>query len=177
MASFGVRGVSEQPFGIKIGCCRVCTCINFGFVLSRAGMLKLMQLGLAMLCEGLLIQYGLPYAESIGQALTSLLATTGHCFSTTSILFLCYCFSDKSYSLIRQSLFETLYNAMACCMYFSSASYMGFICIVWLHPQFLVRPGFWAYPAMTATYYMAYAAGILHAIDALIALKHFRGNR
>jgi len=29
---------------------------------------------------------------------------------------------------------------------------MGFACVVWLHPQFLVRPGFWAYPAMTACY-------------------------
>lgn len=104
MASFGVRGMG-QPLGIRICCCRVCTCINFGFVLSRIGLLKLMQLGLAMLCEGLLIRYGVPYADSIGQALTSFLATTGHCFTTTGILLLCYAFSDKSCSLIRQSLF------------------------------------------------------------------------
>ncbi|XP_039498706.1 protein singles bar isoform X1 [Drosophila santomea] len=154
MASFGVRGMS-QPLGIRICCCRVCTCINFGFVLSRIGLLKLMQLGLAMLCEGLLIRYGVPYADSIGQALTSFLATTGHCFTTTGILLLCYAFSDKSYSLIRQSLFETLFNGLASCMYFSSSSYMGFACVVWLHPQFLVRPGFWAYPAMTACYVSA----------------------
>lgn len=104
MATFGVRGMG-QPLGIRLCCCRVCTCINFGFVLSRIGLLKLMQLGLAMLCEGLLIRYGVPYADSIGQALTGFLATTGHCFTTTGILLLCYAFSDKSYNLIRQSLF------------------------------------------------------------------------
>ncbi|XP_022208472.1 protein singles bar [Drosophila subobscura] len=175
MSSFGMRGMS-QPLGIRICCCRVCTCINFGFVLSRVGLLKLMQLGLAMLCEGLLIRYGVPYADSIGQALTSFLATTGHCFTTTGILLLCYGFSEKSYGLIRQSLFETLFNGLAACMYFSSSSYMGFACVVWLHPQFLVRPGFWAYPAMTACYYMGYAAGLLHAIDAFLAFKHFRGG-
>lgn len=37
-------------------------------------------------------------------------------------------------------------------MYFSASSYMGFACVVWLHPQFLIKPGFWAYPAMTAAY-------------------------
>ncbi|KAH8287488.1 hypothetical protein KR054_008768 [Drosophila jambulina] len=194
MSAFGVRGMS-QPLGIRICCCRVCTCINFGFLMSRIGLLKLMQLGLAMLCEGLLIKYGVPYADSIGQALTSFLATTGHCFTTNGILLICYAFSDKSYNLIRQSMFvskelvsskaklllypskETLFNGLASCMYFSSASYMGFACVVWLHPQFLVRPGFWAYPAMTACYYMGYAAGILHALDAYLAFRHYRGAR
>ena len=116
MASFGVRGMSSN-FGIKLCCCRVCTCINFGFVTSKAGLLKLLQLGLATLCEGLLIRYGVPAADSIGQALTSFLTTTAYCFATTSILLICYCFSEKSYGLIRQSLFvsrrcviETLNN-------------------------------------------------------------------
>lgn len=109
MASFGTRSMSQPP-GIKICCCRILTCINFGFVLSRGGLLKLMELGLAMLCEGLLIRYGVPYADSIGQALTSLLATTGHCFTTTGILLICYCFSDRSYGLIRQSLFVSISN-------------------------------------------------------------------
>lgn len=104
MASFGVRGMS-QNFGIKICCCRVCTCINFGFITSKAGLLKLIQLGLATLCDGLLLKYGIPAADTIGQALTGFLTTTSYCFTTTAILLACYCFSDKSYSLIRQSLF------------------------------------------------------------------------
>ncbi|XP_037940979.1 protein singles bar [Teleopsis dalmanni] len=175
-SAFGLRGMS-QNFGIKICCCRVCTCINFGFAMSKMGLLKMLQLGAAMLCEGLLIRYGIPAADTIGQALTSFLTTTAYCFTTTAILLICYCFSEKSFSLIRQSLFETLFNGVACCMYFSSASYMGFACVVWLHPQFLVRPGFWAYPAMTAAYYIGYAGGILHGIDAFLAFKHFRGYR
>lgn len=95
----------SQNFGIKICCCRVCTCINFGFITSKAGLLKLIQLGLATLCDGLLLKYGIPAADTIGQALTGFLTTTSYCFTTTAILLACYCFSDKSYSLIRQSLF------------------------------------------------------------------------
>ncbi|XP_073832369.1 MARVEL domain-containing protein sing [Musca autumnalis] len=176
MASFGVRGMS-QNLGIKICCCRVCTCINFGFITSRAGLLKVLQLGLASLCEGLLIKYGIPAADTIGQALTGFLTTTSYCFTTTAILLACYCFSDKSYGLIRQSLFEVLFNIVACSMYFSASSYMGFACVVWLHPQFLIKPGFWAYPAMTAAYYIGYAGGILHAIDGYLAFRHYKGYR
>lgn len=29
---------------------------------------------------------------------------------------------------------------------------MSFVCALWLHPQFLIKRGFWAYPAMTAAY-------------------------
>ncbi|XP_017483742.1 PREDICTED: uncharacterized protein LOC108382053 [Rhagoletis zephyria] len=174
--SFGMRGIG-QSFGIKLCCCRVCTCVNFGFVTSRVGLTKILQLTLATLCEGLLVRYGIPAADTIGQALTSMLTTTAYCFTTTAILMICYCFSEKSSSLIRQSLFETLFNAVACSMYFSSSSYMGFACVVWLHPQFLVRPGFWAYPAMTAAYYIGYAAGILHAIDAFLSFRYYRGSR
>ena len=104
MASFGIRGMN-QNLGIKICCCRVCTCVNFGFIVSRAGLLKILQLALATLCEGLLINYGIPAADTIGQALTSFLTTTAYCFTTTAILMICYCFSEKSYGLIRQSLF------------------------------------------------------------------------
>uniref|UniRef100_A0A1A9W330 MARVEL domain-containing protein n=1 Tax=Glossina brevipalpis TaxID=37001 RepID=A0A1A9W330_9MUSC len=176
MSSFGMRSMG-QTFGIKICCCRVCTCINFGFATSKAGLLKLLQLFMATLCESLLIKYGIPEADSIGQALTSFLTTTAYCFTTTMILLLCYYFSEKSFSLIRQSLFEILFNAVACSMYFSSASYMGFACVVWLHPQFMIKPGFWAYPAMTAAYYMGYIAGILHGIDAYLSYRHFKGCR
>ncbi|XP_054727878.1 protein singles bar [Anastrepha obliqua] len=175
-SAFGVRGIG-QSFGIKLCCCRVCTCVNFGFVSSRVGLIKILQLVLATLCEGLLVRYGVPATDTIGQALTSMLTTTAYCFTTTAILMICYCFSEKSSSLIRQSLFETLFNAVACSMYFSSASYMGFACVVWLQPQFLVRPGFWAYPAMTAVYYIGYTAGILHAIDGYLAFRYYRGCR
>ncbi|XP_013111996.1 protein singles bar [Stomoxys calcitrans] len=176
MSSFGVRGMSQQ-FGIRICCCRVCTCINFGFVTSKAGILKMLQLGLATLCEGLLIRYGMPAADTIGQPLMGFLTTTSYCFTTVAILLACYCFSEKSFGLIRQSLFETLFNGIACSMYFSASSYMGFACVVWLHPQFLIKPGFWAYPAMTAAYYIGYAAGLLHGIDAYLAFKHYKGYR
>ncbi|XP_055844116.1 protein singles bar [Episyrphus balteatus] len=176
MASFGIRGINQNG-GINICCCRIFTCVNFGFVTSKFGLLKVFELLLATVCEGLLVKYGIPVADTIGQALTGFLTTSANCFTTTAILAACYCFSDKSFGLIRQSLFETLFNAVACFMYFSAASYMGFACVVWLHPQFLVRPGFWAYPAMTAAYYLGYLASLAHGIDAILSFKHYRGYR
>lgn len=107
MSSFGIRGISQGGGGggINICCCSICTCVNFRFLTSRIGLLKVLEVALASLCETLLIRYGLPSADSIGQALTSFLTTTAYCFTTTAILLVCYCFSEKSFNLIRQSLF------------------------------------------------------------------------
>ena len=104
MASFAMNSMG-QKFGVRVCCCRICTCINFGFAFSRIGLLKLLELGLSSVCETLLVSYGIPYAENIGQALNSFLTTTAFCWTTTAILLFCYCFTEKSYNLIRQSVF------------------------------------------------------------------------
>ncbi|XP_055371439.1 protein singles bar [Condylostylus longicornis] len=175
MSKFGIRGPTiNERGGINICCCRVCTCINFSFIVSKIGIIKGAEVLLAAMCETLLIRYGIPYASSIGQALTSFLTATACCFTTSSILLFCYCFSEKSYNLIRQSFFEILFNGIACFLYLSASSYMGFATVVYLHPQFLITPGFMAYPAMTAVYYMGYVAALAHGVDCFFALKFFR---
>lgn len=197
MSFGGMRVVSldKNGGGINLCCCRICTCVNFSFMWSKLGLLKAIEIGLASMCETLLIQYGLPYADNIGQALISFLTTTACCFSTTVILTICYLMSERSVNHIRQSLFEALFNGFAAFMYASASSYMGFACLVWLHPQFLIRPGFWAYPAMTAVYvsiflcdkdinfiifglqYLGYVASITHGADAWMAWRQYRGVR
>lgn len=58
-----------------------------------------------MLCESLLIKYGLPEMENIGHAFVGSLTTTIYTFTTILILLICYFLSENSYHLIRQSLF------------------------------------------------------------------------
>lgn len=111
MPKFTNNGIADgtiPKFGVRICCCRMFTCINFGFAISKPGLLKLLQLVLASLCEGLLVKYGLPAIDSIGQALISFLTTTAYCFTTNAILLICYYFSENSYNLIRQSLFVSI---------------------------------------------------------------------
>lgn len=45
-----------------------------------------------------------------------------------------------------------MFNALACFLYLSSASYLAFATKVFLITEYYVRPGFDVYPAMTAAY-------------------------
>jgi hypothetical protein len=47
---------------------------------------------------------------------------------------------------------ETLFNAVAALLYFSSSSYLSYAVNVFLRPLYLVTPFFQVYPAMTAVY-------------------------
>lgn len=91
--------------GINICCCRICTCVNLEFLTTQNGLLKLSEVILGSLCQTLLIRFGLPYADDIGQAFISFLTTVASCLTTSTILLLCYLVSAKSFQLIRQSLF------------------------------------------------------------------------
>lgn len=95
---------SQLP-GIQICCCRMFTCFNLGFITSKAGLLKVAEVILGSLCQTLLVQFGLPAAEDIGQAFNSFLTTASSCLMTSTILFICYLVSTKSYHLVRQSMF------------------------------------------------------------------------
>lgn len=99
------NGGGAQSGGIQICCCRVFTCVNLGFITSKEGLLKLAEVILGSLCQTLLVRFGLPSAEDIGQAFNSFLTTASSCLMTSTILFICYMVSIKSFHLIRQSLF------------------------------------------------------------------------
>lgn len=92
--------------GVKIGCFTVCSCMHLGFVTSKSGMLKILELLLGSICETLLINFGM--REMSATSFHSFLTTVTACLSTTFILTLCYTLSSRSYSLIRQSLFVRL---------------------------------------------------------------------
>lgn len=98
-----------QSGGIQICCCRVFTCVNIGFIGSKDGLLKMAEVLLGSLCQTLLIRFGLPAAEDIGQAFNSFLTTASSCLMTSFILFMCYLVSTKTFHLVRQSLFVSYF--------------------------------------------------------------------
>lgn len=104
--------------GINICCCRICTCINLEFLTTKHGLLKICEVILGSFCETLLIRFGLPYANDIGQAFISFLTTVASCLTTTTILLICYLVSSKSFHLIRQSLF-VCFNKLNFILYMS----------------------------------------------------------
>lgn len=143
---------NDNSGGIEICCCRVCTCVNLGFLTSQNGMLKLFEVLLGSFCQTLLIKFGLSAASDMGQAFNSFLTTCSACLTTTMILLGCYIVSSKTFNLVRQSLFEVVYNTVACLLYCSASSYMGFVVNVWLYAKFVLTPAYIAYPAMTGVY-------------------------
>lgn len=96
---------TQNSGGIEICCCRVFTCINLGFLTSPHGLLKISEVVLGSCCQTLLIRFGLPNAEDIGQAFNSFLTTSSSCLMTASILLFCYVISTRTFQLVRQSLF------------------------------------------------------------------------
>ncbi|ETN65263.1 singles bar [Anopheles darlingi] len=188
----------QQNRGIRIGCCRVCTCVNLHFLLSKNGILKCFELILGWFCQTMLIQFGLDTAKDIGEAFLGFLTCCSAFLITTSTLLLCYTISARTFHLVRQSIFvsyssasssssrrraigaeEVVYNGLACAMYLSAASYLGFAVNVFLYPKFLIFKNTGgihsAYPAMTAVYYMGGIVGLVYGVDAFVAFRHLKG--
>ncbi|XP_066599850.1 protein singles bar isoform X2 [Prorops nasuta] len=163
--------------GIECCYCRCCTCIHIEFLKSLPGLLKLAETIISGLIQSLLINYGLRYSTSIGSAFEGALTTSSACFLTSSVLLACYIVSEKSYRLIRQSLFEMMFNALACFLYLSSASYLAFSTKIFLLPDYYLKPGFDVYPAMTAAYFMSGLVGVIHGVDAYYSYSSFRSGR
>ncbi|XP_058063883.1 protein singles bar [Anopheles bellator] len=168
-----------QNRGIRLGCCRVCTCVNLHFFLSKNGLLKCFELVLGWFCQTMLIQFGLDTAKDIGDAFLGFLTTCSAFLLTTTILVLCYTVSNRTFHLVRQSIFEVVYNGLGCVMYLSAASYLGFAVNVFLYPKFLIFKNTGgihsAYPAMTAVYYMGGIVGLVYGVDAFVAYRHLKG--
>ncbi|XP_035783111.1 protein singles bar-like [Anopheles albimanus] len=169
----------QQNRGIRIGCCRVCTCVNLHFLLSKNGILKCFELILGWFCQTMLIQFGLDTAKEIGEAFLGFLTCCSAFLITTSTLLLCYTISARTFHLVRQSIFEVVYNGLACAMYLSASSYLGFAVNVFLYPKFLIFKNTGgihsAYPAMTAVYYMGGIVGLVYGVDAFVAFRHLKG--
>ncbi|XP_013146434.1 PREDICTED: uncharacterized protein LOC106109470 [Papilio polytes] len=163
--------------GVKCCCCRCCECINFGYLTSQHGIIKLAEAMLGGLCQSLLVKYGMSEASAMGSAFHSFLTTASACLLTTSLLIACYVLSSNSQQLIRQSIFEFVFNAVACFLYLSASSYMGVAVNIYLYPKYLFTTMYAAYPAMTAVYYIGVVVGIVHGVDAYISYKYHKGIR
>nr|XP_033185904.1 protein singles bar [Bombus vancouverensis nearcticus] len=163
--------------GIECCCCRCCTCIHVEFLKTPPGLLKLGETIVSGLIQSLLINYGLKYSTTIGSAFEGSLTTSSACFLTSAVLLACYIVSEKSYRLIRSSIFELMFNALASFLYLSSASYLAFSTKLFLLPEYYIRPGFDVYPAMSAAYIMSGFVGILHGADAYFSYRHYKSGR
>ncbi|KPI91447.1 hypothetical protein RR48_09089 [Papilio machaon] len=163
--------------GIKCCCCRCCECINFGYLTSQHGIIKLAEAMLGGLCQSLLVKYGMSEASVMGSAFHGFLTTASACLLTTSLLIACYVLSSNSQQLIRQSIFEFVFNAVACFLYLSASSYMGVAVNIYLYPRYSLINMYAAYPAMTAVYYIGVIVGIVHGVDAYISYKYHKGIR
>lgn len=161
--------------GVKCCCCRCFECIQLGYLTSQHGLVKLAEAMLGGLCQSLLVKYGMSEATAVGPAFHGFLTTASACVLTTSLLIACYVLSSKSQGLIRQSIFECLFNSVACFLYLSASSYMGLIINVF--PQYASMSMFSAFPAMTAVYYIGVVVGILHGVDAYISYRYYKGYR
>ncbi|KAJ0180494.1 hypothetical protein K1T71_003898 [Dendrolimus kikuchii] len=160
--------------GIKCCCCRCCECLNLGYLTSQHGIIKLAEAMLGGLCQSLLVKYGMSAAGTLGSAFHGFLTTASSCLLTTALLIACYVLSSKTHQLIRQSIFECLFNAVACFLYLSASSYMGFAVNFYLYPQYMVLTMYEAYPAMTAVYYIGVVLGIIHGVDAYLCYKYHK---
>lgn len=159
--------------GINVCCCRMFTCVNLNFLTTNHGLMKVSEVILGSCCQTLLVRFGMDSAPVIGQAFNTCLTTVSSCLMTSSLLLFCYLISTRTFNLVRQSLFvsifsqfsrwhslivffrsfqEIFFNLSACFMYLSTSLYMGFSVSFWLLPKFELTHTYTAYPAMTAVY-------------------------
>ncbi|KAK9718516.1 Membrane-associating domain [Popillia japonica] len=163
--------------GLDCCCFKCCSCLNLYYLRTQAGILKIIEMVLGSFCQSLAINFGYQYSGSIGPAYYSFLTTASWSLMTIIVLLFCYIFSGKSQYLIRQSLFETVFNGIAAFCYISSCSYLGMIVNSVLYPMYTVTPFFQVYPAMTGTYVLGTIVGIIHGFDCYKSYRLFKGYR
>ncbi|XP_018562286.1 protein singles bar [Anoplophora glabripennis] len=163
--------------GVHCCCCRCCTCLQLHILRTEPGILKLAEIGLGFFCQSLALNFGVQYAGTLGASLLSFITTASWCLMTSFLLMLCYVFSQKSFNLLKSSLFETAFNSIAAFSYITSCSYLGYAVNVFLQPMYLVTPYFQVYPAMSAAYMVGTLAGVVYGYDAYKSYKYFKGYR
>ncbi|EEB09819.1 conserved hypothetical protein [Pediculus humanus corporis] len=155
------------------GCClfKCCSCVNFNILKTKEGIIKLFEIILGLICQNLLIHYSLTYSMTLGSSYYSFLTTISAGILTSTVLLLCYLLSNKSYQLLRQSLFETLFNGIVSFMYLSSSSYFAFALYTFLYPLYKITSVFQAFPTMSSIYIIGFIVGIVHGYDSWLVYK------
>ncbi|XP_014245135.1 protein singles bar [Cimex lectularius] len=152
-----------------------CSCINLGFLQTTPGILKISQLLMGGICQTMMINFGTGQSTLLGMAYISLLTTVSASLYTTVLLLVCYLLSRPSFSLVRSSLFETLFNASAALSYLTSSAYLATVVNLVLYPIYVITLGFVAYPAMIGAYSLGFALSFIHGLDAYQCYKQYKG--
>ncbi|XP_076044310.1 MARVEL domain-containing protein sing isoform X2 [Oratosquilla oratoria] len=163
--------------GIQCCCCTICSCVHLGFLKTQPGWLKVVELVLSALCQTLLLNYGVAYANTIGSSFHTFLTTCSACLFIIALLIFSYIISAHSFNLIRSSVLETVFNWAASILYLLSSSHLTYAVQTKLWIQYLTQPQYAVYPAMTACYVLGFVLGCIHAIDGWLAYKHLHGRR
>jgi len=160
------------------GLCTFCACGRVSVLYSATGLVKLGEVALGLIAHLLLLNYGFEKeAQDLGLGLSLSLSTSSTGLATAFILLLSYILSGATYDRVRPSLFEVLFNLIVCAVYLAASSLLATSVYMQLLYYYRVLPGFSVYPALTAAYVLGYAAGVLHGIDALMALRFMRATR
>lgn len=93
--------------GIKLGCFRVCTCVHLEFLISRNGILKLIEFLLSTLCNTMVIKVFM-HNPATSFMVDLFLTISSGIQIIIPILLLCYVLSSRTYQLIKQSLFVSI---------------------------------------------------------------------
>jgi len=167
----------DKPGFSVCGVCQCCTCISLGFLSSPTGVVKTVEFILGVVCQLLLLRYGMEYAAKLGLGYSIFLTSNSCSLLTTGILILCYVTSSPTYNRVRPSLFEVIFTAVCCFLYILSSTFLATSVYTQLYYFYNTIPGFSAYPALTAVYVLGYTAGILNGVDSVMALRFMRSTR
>jgi len=168
---------TDSPGCSLCGICRCCTCISLGFFATPTGVVKIIEFIFGVICQMLLLQYGMEYTEKLGIGYSVFLTVNSGSVLTTGVLLLCYVTSTATYTRVRPSLFEVIFTAVSCGLYLGASTFLATSVYKHLFYYYHTIPGFSAYPALTAVYVLGYAAGIVHGVDSVMALKFMRTVR
>jgi len=148
-----------------------------GFLKTPTAAVKILEVLIGLVCQVLLLQYGMKYGKDLGAGYSVFLTCSSACLLTTSVLLFCYMMSAKTYARVRPSLFEVVFNYVSCGLYLAASTLLAAKVHFHLYYYYNTIAGFSAYPAMTAVYVLGYIVGVLHGIDASMALKFMRTQR
>lgn len=169
-------GGGGEHGGIDCVCFTCCPCMYFGFLRTKAGWLKVIELVITAITLILVLEYGMPYSETLGRAFNFFLIIVSASIFIICLLVFCYIISSNSFSLIRSSVLETVFNVIACILYLACSVYLSWAVQTYLYPHYKTTAYFTVYPAMTAAYVLGFVLGIVHAVDAFLAFRQLRGR-
>ncbi|KAK9890696.1 hypothetical protein WA026_012047 [Henosepilachna vigintioctopunctata] len=141
-------------------CCCCCGCLRLDFMSSEIGIIKILEVILGWICHYLVYKFGIRYSASIGSSYEPFLTIASWCFMTTSLLIFCYVISPRAILLIRQSVFETVFNTVAAFSYIFACSYLGYVVHKYLPPSELLQSMIRVYPAYILSSFIALIYGL-----------------